>query len=508
MTEHDPGTLIAGYLDDALTDDQLAELDRLITEDEHTRRLFVHTCLHARSLNENLAARFENRVQGSGIRVQQHTTPTLRRSRSVWYAAAAALLAVALTAWFALPDFSNPQSEIRNPQSFAPVATLTNTTNAAFANTPAPMRLGGSLPPGPIQLTSGTAQIMFHSGATVDLTGPCEFEMTEANAGVLHRGTLKATVPAAAAGFTIRGPNMQVIDRGTAFTMHIEKQRRAFVHVTEGRVTVRLTPGGQTYDLTADQSGTYLVDTARFIRHTPDQPVVALPTPDDYAPAIRAAEPIAYIPSLTTPPDSQASPTLINPLKLPAAVGAMQPVASAEPINLPGKRYTIEGWLWINRPHRGTILGLGHGPAPDRVTSHGLLLETLDPENPDPRFPEQRNALRYLHRQIKPGEDRNIFSDIPYAVGRWQHVAVVCDGQTIQLYLDGQPVAEASVEHPLQTTAYLTIGSLHQSNFTVSKQRRFDGFIQHLAVYPRALPPETIARHHQLIPPKPTQARC
>jgi len=46
--------------------------------------------------------------------------------------ALAATILLALTAWFALPDFSNPQSEIQNPQSFASVATLTSTANAEF----------------------------------------------------------------------------------------------------------------------------------------------------------------------------------------------------------------------------------------------------------------------------------------------------------------------------------------------------------------------------------------
>jgi len=284
--------LIARYLEGVAGEAETDALNQHLADDPEARSRFVDIALHERCLAELLPPeqagvesqahtspmtpvlsvaegnaanrRGRSRVQGSGLRVQKPTTPTLRRSRSVGYTfrdqgsgprdqnktspmaspravgvALAALITLAVTAWFALPDFSNPQSEIRNPQSFASVATLTNTTNAVFANTAAPMRLGGSLPPGPIHLTSGSAQIMFASTAVVDLKGPCEFEMTGPNRGRLSAGTLEADVPKAAKGFTVDCPGFIVIDRGTRFTIDIQAQtRQNHVRVIEGEVEV------------------------------------------------------------------------------------------------------------------------------------------------------------------------------------------------------------------------------------------------------------------------------
>jgi len=255
--------LVLRHLEGTLTEPQAEQLRRYLQEDEDCRRAFVLTCYESRLLAEVAAT---ERVQGSGFRVQKQTTPTLRRSRSVGYkfraqgsgprdqnktspmaspravgvALAAALITLALTVWFALPDFSNPQSEIRNPQSFASVATLTDTNTAQFAGAAQPMRLGGQLSAGPIRLTSGSAQIMFASTAMVDLHGPCEFEMTGPNRGRLTSGSLKADVPEAAKGFTVDLPNdVEVVDLGTSFDLYVTPDRQAALHVEQGKVRLQ-----------------------------------------------------------------------------------------------------------------------------------------------------------------------------------------------------------------------------------------------------------------------------
>jgi len=278
--------LLDAWCDDVLTTEQAERIEQIVRADQAAMDLYLlvthldgalrweHERVHVTA-----ADTATQRVQGSAFRVQgKKHTPPLRRSRSVGYTfrdqgsgprdqnktspmaspravgvALAATILLAVTAWFALPDFSNPQSEIRNPQSeirnpksFASVATLTHIENAAFADTPAPMNLGGSLPAGPIQLTSGSAQIMFASTAVVDLTGPCEFEMTGPNRGRLAAGHLEAFVPEVAQGFTVDLPGgAQVIDLGTRFELHADPRGAARLHVFDGAVDFRA-PGGQT----------------------------------------------------------------------------------------------------------------------------------------------------------------------------------------------------------------------------------------------------------------------
>jgi hypothetical protein len=133
------------------------------------------------------------------------------------------------------------------------VALLTNTENAVFANGFESAPLGSELPAGPIQLTAGKAQIMFASTAVVDLTGPCEFEMTEPNRGRLTSGKLKAYVPQRARGFTVDLPHgARVVDLGTRFEVAIVSPSVSRVLVLEGAVEVQ-PARGQAQTLRANQ---------------------------------------------------------------------------------------------------------------------------------------------------------------------------------------------------------------------------------------------------------------
>jgi len=248
MNQPDPqlDRLLSALTEGPLDADQRAALNDLLRRDPARIEAYIdHLALHSLLRTELCAPQpialtgiqgLGIRDQGSGPRDQNKTSP-MASPRAVGVALAATIL-LALTAWFALPDFSNPQSEIRNPQSFASVATLTNTTNAAFADTAAPMRLGGSLPAGPIHLTSGKAQLMFASTATVDLQGPCEFEMTGPNRGRLTSGSLEARVPPQAKGFTIDLPDgSRIVDLGTAFRVTVDKITQ--IEVYDGLVEYR-----------------------------------------------------------------------------------------------------------------------------------------------------------------------------------------------------------------------------------------------------------------------------
>ena len=95
------------------------------------------------------------------------------------------------------------------------VAVLLGAPGAEWENTGLPTRAGTPLPPGPLRLKSGLAQIEFYSGATVIVQGPAELELLSANSVYCTRGKLRATVPPQAHGFTIRTPKLELVDRGT-----------------------------------------------------------------------------------------------------------------------------------------------------------------------------------------------------------------------------------------------------------------------------------------------------
>ncbi|QNN21262.1 hypothetical protein HED60_02925 [Planctomycetales bacterium ZRK34] len=473
------------YRDGVIDPAALDELQSSLRSDATARDRFVELLYHGRLIHRLHAP---GRVQTES----QPPSPMTRRRRVVGVysgvaLAAAALIALALTAWFVLSPAPQAPTPVPSPRSSHAIAMFSDcSADAVFADAARAPQLGQSLEPGSIRLVAGKAQLMFRTGAVVDLIGPCDFEMTQANAGVLHHGRLEAFVPGAAHGFTVRGPDFSVIDRGTAFTLRIDPDRNAYVQVTEGRVIIQPNDGSPAYDLAASESISFAAEARRYLRHNAAEPSQPLALPTGYAAMIRDASPTAYWPV----PDTE---TFERVPDLPALPGAGQSLRAREPIALSGS-YTLECWLWLNAPRRSTILGLGVGSSADDIISHTLLLETLAADELDMRFPAQGNVLRDLHRS-RGVPDVNSLSDRTYAVRRWQHVAVTFDGAHVRVYLDGRLTAESSADHPLAGPAYLIIGSLAQHNIPPDRQRLLDGFVRQLAVYDRALPAGVIAEH-------------
>jgi len=235
---------VAAYCDGRLDTASLAAFEARLSEDTQAVDVLIdYMDLHAqlRWVESALHAQVDHPPASQAPATTARPTNRWRLGVSMFALAAAVLIAA--TAWFLFlpePRTPNPEPSPTPPPS---VATLTDSRGATFADTPGPMNLGASLPPGPIKLTSGTAQLMFASTATVDLQGPCEFEMTGPNRGRLTSGSLKASVPEAAKGFTIDLPDgSRLVDLGTAFGVRVNAAGDATVHVTEGRVAWS-TPG-------------------------------------------------------------------------------------------------------------------------------------------------------------------------------------------------------------------------------------------------------------------------
>ncbi|MBI1371071.1 MAG: hypothetical protein GC162_20775 [Planctomycetes bacterium] len=148
----------------------------------------------------------------------------------------AALIALAAALYFVFlpstPHSALPTPHSNPPASFAILSDLS--TDAQFADGERPLGEGLTAP---IKLTAGKAQLMFQSTAVVDLTGPCEFEMTGPNRGKLTSGRLEAYCRPEAHGFTVDLPHgARVVDLGTRFDLTIDPLGAAQVEVREGRV--------------------------------------------------------------------------------------------------------------------------------------------------------------------------------------------------------------------------------------------------------------------------------
>jgi len=97
---------------------------------------------------------------------------------------------------------------------------------------------GKQLLPGRLKIESGLVQIEFFSGARIIAKGPFDLDIRSETEIVCHHGSLRANVPEMAEGFTIKAPEVDVIDRGTEFALAVEKTGKTNVHVVEGLVEV------------------------------------------------------------------------------------------------------------------------------------------------------------------------------------------------------------------------------------------------------------------------------
>jgi len=179
------------------------------------------------------------------------------KQRHRW-ALAAVAVALLLTATLGLRAFFHGGSRQpgTNPQSIAHILFEPDDVRWRDAKAPAadaPLPAGSKL-----AIQQGLVTVVFDSGASMAVTGPAEAELQSSTAAVLLRGSLTATVPAEARGFTIHTPNSTVVDLGTRFEVACQAGQ-TYVAVLEGKVLLRLDDtesGGspQELQLTANQA--------------------------------------------------------------------------------------------------------------------------------------------------------------------------------------------------------------------------------------------------------------
>lgn len=248
----------------AMTPDQIHALCDWIKSDPAHARRFVRTTLLHRHIHDHFAASdparksifeddsllYDPQITGQDLYellfMEQHapSTPapkttepevevvhrpaTVKRANNrfwLWvFLTSMAVLALLLIPVFVLP--------------FRPriVATLTDTLDAQWADTSAPMESGAELlnDGRPLRLLNGLAEIEFNDGVLLVLEGPAEFSVADANWLSLAYGRICAYVPPAATGFQIDTVGCRVIDMGTEFGLHAQTNGLTSVQMYTG----------------------------------------------------------------------------------------------------------------------------------------------------------------------------------------------------------------------------------------------------------------------------------
>lgn len=156
------------------------------------------------------------------------------RYRRVALAMAAAVAVIATV--FVMAPWK--KSSERSAGITASLAVLTHSADAVWEDDDSQRQNGEGLAAGWLKLKSGAVQVEFSRGARVVLEGPAEMQLLTDNEAFLRTGKLRAHVPDAAHGFTVRSPGFSVVDHGTEFGVNVPLAGSSEVHVFNGLVAL------------------------------------------------------------------------------------------------------------------------------------------------------------------------------------------------------------------------------------------------------------------------------
>jgi hypothetical protein len=166
-----------------------------------------------------------------------------------------------------------------------------------------------------------------------------------------------------------------------------------------------------------------------------------------------------------------------------------------------GDEYTVEVWIKPNHYHLGTVVSFVdqqpiRGDTGLIESPHGLLMEIGGPRTTQTTI-EQPGKVRFLHRSPPSGrlKGSTCFSELPYEPRHWQHVALVKQGPSMKINLNGELTGSGEDATALAPGLRLLVGQLDQWRGA----RMYVGQLDELAFYPKALSAEEISRHVELV---------
>ncbi len=504
-------SLIYGRLEGELSPEQLEQLENLLRSDWQARRLYLELAdQHARLLQQpQIATGRLQSVASSSSNARPHLHPT-----AILISAAAAIAAALVIAFW-------PRPQVSPEATSSGVATLSQTLDAQFAQTP--LLSGDTLAPGIIKLAKGLAQIEFFSGATLLMEGGSEVEIVSAWEVRCTGGRVRVHVPPAATGFLMHAPDLKLEDLGTEFALNVSGARSA-VHVFEGEVIAH-SPVGAPTSLTEGMS---LGSASRPVAVDDFLAIGELQSLVRQREARRYAEWQAWSQEARKDPrlivyytfkhwQSDLWDRMINNFASPrlprsdgGAVGARWtrgrwPEKEALEFKRPGDRVRL---------HLGgtyQALTLACWVKVDAVDKkYNSLLLTDGYENGEPHWQIHEDGSLMFSIIYRPGDatekggkwNQMYFSKPVFtsdSLGRWHHLAVTYEnrgGEVIQ-YFDGMEVSrEISALH--QPGRAITLGACEMGNWGLPTQghqfpiRNLNGSIDEFAIYSEALPPEDI----------------
>ena len=226
--------LIEKVLDQQANTDEFHQLESAIINQPEVRDLYLelssqHTLLRQTSgagiltpLSHSLGAPQPKTTKNELTKSPKH----LRYQIGTAIASLAALLA--LTYIWMPPPSSSEDSHGK----------LTKSASARWGECTLPTTKNHFFGAGELELLEGTAEVLLHSGVSIQLEAPVRFEILNAMKTFVHYGTAVANVPDGAEGFRMDTPDAEVTDFGTVFAVSVDAVGQSKVDVIEGEVEI------------------------------------------------------------------------------------------------------------------------------------------------------------------------------------------------------------------------------------------------------------------------------
>lgn len=421
MSERPSNTeaMVRDYLDGSLPDAQRgAFLHRLRNDPTALDLLATHALMDAR---------LRQLARGA---VTVSKTPATGRRRPWLVAAAAACIALASAvvwrvAW-------------QPAEASYAVSPFTQYSLEGSKSEPGRLTLGSTL-----QLTQGAVDIMLPTGVKCIATAPSRITLSGRNELKIADGLAHFQVPDSGKGFTVRTPDLEVVDHGTEFTIDATRSGHNEAHLLRGKIEVRaMDESGGVSTLTDGQAvrmdggalQPMVADSGRFMTRLPDGlPALWFPFDPDQAGQLPVHGSLAETARVTFLPrnDDFQSPQMVTG-------------RSGKALRFPDNRHSLQtSWpgiegamarsvsFWVrSEPDggKGKYIPLVAWGLPSGPRSMGLFSIELGGHSGD------------LHLRISSGrrwlEGATVLDD-----GQWHHVVIV-----LEAYEPGNwPVIKAHV---------------------------------------------------------------
>lgn len=235
--------LLARVSTQTVSDSDSARLNALLSDDPDARAIYIDYVAADAMLRwtDNTAA---PRDSISSILIDSVVKQTAD-NRAGWRIAAALAIGLVIVGIIAAVMMTRPV-EPPAPVVGPVVAVLSDSDSDVVIESTGKLAYAGtSLRTGWINVSRGTAEIAFRSGAMVRLVGPARFRLDSSMNAALSSGRLAADVPPNAVGFTVGVGDLSVVDLGTKFGIEISAAGEPGVHVFQGRVRLDGRGGGK-----------------------------------------------------------------------------------------------------------------------------------------------------------------------------------------------------------------------------------------------------------------------